>query len=902
MNEGSLGPALEHLETRALFSPTLLNLAAAPNPAIAGGVTVATLDASPAATLRAASFFRDVNGNGGWDVGIDQALGDSFTQVAPGRFQKVIQVGLNWPASTRIVANAVDTSGAWGTPRGVTLSVNNGPIVTGVSVNPNPTEPGGTALVTVEATFLRPLRAATYFRDVNRNMIWDPGIDQTLGDSFVPTSPGHFQKTVQIGANWNPTEQIVVNVLDVDGVWGAPKARIITVGSPPEVASVTVTPGFANVGTPVVVAVMANSSRQLRAATFFRDVNGNGKWDADTDRTLGDSFSQVAPGRFQRTVIVGNDWDANTTIVANVVDSVGQWGVAQSQSLTVNHAPEVTNALLSTLHPEVGDIMRAYAAGWDDNGVHAMTAFIDVDRNSRWTPGVDRWLADDFTPDSRTGVFEFSFMVKANWPSFSDVRIEAVDAHGFYSGDPYLAGTVRVNASPLVESIRYAVGDASPAEPTNPLILTATATDDTLVAAVRFWIDLDGDGAWSPQLDQMLGESRTKTPGTSDFTLRTYTELAGLDTAVIGADAMDLDGRWSSIPRTVQATLPRLPHVMQFFVDTSDAGYALTADAWFPPSGQQAAARVARIQFVADANFNGVRDASDVLVAVVASGQAQASGWRHFYRLTSNDIARLPASYQWLAIPVFTGPNSADVLGAGRTGLARAITGGEPVVTSLTVSVGVDFFGNQASPTPGNYFRAEADAEASSGVQGITFYWDRNLNGRWEGGVDMDLGYIALGGGASEHAVLSGLITEAMAGKGAIVAAARTSTGSGLVWSASRSEKIDRVLSGPRLEVVDASVTAGQFIVELDARDDFGTSGITGWLDADHDGLDADDVSFSFVRYSGSGRAGGWRLVINAAGLDPGTRLYIQAADFYRGDNSTGMLSRLISVEIPNPW
>jgi hypothetical protein len=870
----------------------------APSPVNPGTSVVITVDATSNVPLRAASFFRDVNANGGWDAGIDQALGDSFTQVSAGRFQKSVVAASGWAASTRIVANVVDTAGAWGTPRGATLTIVQTPVVTGVSVSPNPSYAGATAVITVDATWVQSLRAASFFRDVNGNGGWDVGVDQALGDSFTQVSPGRFQKSITVGSNWGASARIVANVVDVSGAWGGARATTLSINLGAVVTGFGVTPGLVNAGGSVVATIDATSTLGLRAASFFRDVNGNGAWDAGVDQALGDSFTQVSPGRFQRTIVTSPNWDRTTRIVANVVDTAGVWSIARTVSITVNHAPVVSTAYLSASSAIAGQTIRAFATGSDDAGIQLMTAYIDVDGNGSWTGGEDVWLADDTTANG-SGVYEFVLVVGDDWPASSPIRIDALDSNGLGSGAPRLAGTLHVNVAPVVQTPTYGLGDATPAQPVNPYVFTATATDNISVAAVTFWLDLDNNGVWTPNVDQSLGESRTKLNGTNDFRITVYSDLAGLETATVLADAMDSDGAWTGAPRAVTVTAPRLPHVIQFLIDTSNNRYTLGAEGSFPAVGEDAEAPIPEIEYVADVNFNGVRDDSDVLIAVVSATTDLAEGWRHYYRLDSGDIGDLPASYQWLAIPVFTGPDGESVHGAARVGIAKAFTIEEPLAMRVTAVVGLDQNSNAAPAIPGNRFHATADGFAPTGVQAVKFFWDRNVNGILDAGTDIDLGTVTVNGGMSAQAVLDGTITEPMIGPGAIGAIVRTVTMSGERWSPPRSQKIDRIISAPIITLAGSSRSGNQLTIDIDAWDDFGVKGLSGYLDTDGNGIDDGDPIYTLTRISGGPRSGRWRVTINVSAVAAGSVINLRGMDFYRGAGGTGMNGNVLQVVVP---
>lgn len=657
----------------------------------------------------------------------------------------------------------------------------------------------------------------------------------------------------------------------------------------PVVASVQFSQNPATAGAALVINVEASSAAGLRAVSIFRDVNTNGVWDRNIDEPLGDIFQQASPGRFQRTITPGESWARNSRIVAAAVDVNGAWGSPFGVSLTVNQRPSATGAVLSASQARLGQPVTLTASASDDTGVRAMTAFIDVDLNSRWTPGVDRWLADDFSADPLTGNFEFTLMPASNWPAQASIRVDAVDVNGAWAAASRSAGTIRITAPPSVQNLTVVAANAT-GQGANPMRFSVAASDETGIAAVTFYLDLDNNGRWSPNVDQSLGESRVPQTGTNVYSIIVATDLAGLASARVLADAVDTDGNWTGAPTGTNASLPRVPTVNQFLADTARGQISLGADAWFAAEGSAAAAPVSFVRFVADANFNGVEDSGDVVIADIAAGAAQQQGWRHYYRLTSGDVASLPGSYQWIAIPRFS-DNGDMVSGPARVGVARAFTPAEPIVLRVDARVGVDAgTGSAVTPLAGTQFRVSADVFSASAVHGVTFFWDRNLNGRWDAGNDIDLGYsLATMNGMSGRAELVGTIRADMAGPGAIVAAARVfDANSASVWSVARSQKIDRVFAGPRLTLASSSVTGSILTIDVDARDDFGVNRIFGYLDLNGNGIDSQDTQVAASLVSGDRRNGRWRITIDLSSVPSNlSTVRIQGVDFYRGTGTT---------------
>jgi hypothetical protein len=466
-----------------------------------------------------------------------------------------------------------------------------------------------------------------------------------------------------------------------------------------------------------------------------------------------------------------------------------------------------------------------------------------------------------------------------------------VDVDGAWTGSPRNAGAFTINTAPTLGAVSASWGNATLNTPRHALTLSVNANDDTGVRAVTFFLDLDNNGAWTPGVDQSLADVFTPSSG-STYRATISTDLAGLSSATIVADAVDIQGLWTGSRPSINVTPLRSAQVVSFFVDTT-SGVSLAAEAWVPPSGSASAAQVSAVDYYADTNLNGMIDSSDQLVATGTTATLQSTGaWRHLVRLNSTQIASLPSGpYGWLAAARVSTGDGGYVLSPARSAVARSWSVGSPTVTRVIVNTNL-------SATLGDSWSVSATAFAGNSLTGITLFFDTNFNGQWDAGTDIDLGFMAPESNPGT-VTFTGTYTSAMRRGGVFTAAALVRSGSNDTWSATRSARPQMVISGPTTTMVSGPTASGNSIIfEVDATDDFAVRTINAWIDIDQDGVrDEGEVAATATLISGTRGNGRWRLTINLGVAPSGSyTLAWSGVDYSRGLGGSGINESVQSV------
>lgn len=658
------------------------------------------------------------------------------------------------------------------------------------------------------------------------------------------------------------------------------------------VSLLSVTPDPATTGVAASVVVEASASSGVRAVSIFRDVDGNGRWTAGVDQSLGDIFTASSDGRFRRNIVPQAGWGRTVRIVADAVDNLGQWsGAPRVSTFTNNARPTATLATLSSSTVARGGSITVNIDASDDTGVRAVTAFLDVDTNGVWTPGVDRALGNDYTRDSVTGRFSISFATTSEMGSGGSIRVDAVDVDGAWTNAPRNAGTFTINAPPVLGTLSARWENATPTTPRHALTLSVNATDDGAVRAVTFFLDLDSNGVWTAGVDQSLADVFAPSSG-STYAVTVYTDLAGLNSATIVADAVDTQGLWTGSRPSATVTPLRSAQVVSFFVDTT-SGYSLAAEAWVPPTDTSSAVQVIGVDYYADTNLNGFIDAGDQLVATGTTATLQSTGaWRYLVRLNSTQIANLPTTrYGWIAAARVSTGDGSFVLSPGRMAVSKSWPIGTPTVTRVVVN-------SAAHAVTGDEWSVSVTGFAGSSLTGITLFFDTNFNGQWDSGTDVDLGFLAPESNPGT-VTFTGIYNSAMRRGGAFTASALVRSGSTDTWSTTRSARPQMIVSGPSTTLVGSPAVSGNSIIfEIDAIDDFSVRTINAWIDLNNNGIRDEGESAAVASLISGSRANGrWRLTINLGVAPSGSyTLAWSGIDYSRALGGSGISSSVQSV------
>lgn len=642
----------------------------------------------------------------------------------------------------------------------------------------------------------------------------------------------------------------------------------------------------------------------VTAATFFRDVNNNGAWDAGTDVDLGASFSPATGSTYRRTITVPGTWTGTVNIVADALGSSGNWsGNRQSTSVTVNIRPTTgTFTAPGTGANGVGFNVSTIATDTDGT-VRAVTWFLDRNSNGVWDgSSVDTSLATSFTPSSGN-TYSATLTPDPSWPINANIVTDVQDNNLDWASTQQSSTVVitGVSSRPTVSGLTITQDRTFDGK---RMTATVTASDNSAVLAATFFIDNDGNGAWTPNVDQSLGTTFT-TSGPNQYSVTFTHDFNGAQTISIVGDAVDHDGLWSNARVSATATndgawvryLEVAPASSGGGNTTFNLYSEITAPNYF---GRTSALSGTGVLFL-DVNANGrFDDGTDTIVqtaslsatrsvgvavnqsGVVVADSVRAAGARFYTFVTAGSTSSTYAS---------------DRISPYRSETLLQDTSNEPRITSMSVTVG----SSTVLAIPGSSFSVTGNWDAGAGGSAVTLFWDANLNGRWDTGTDIDLGFTSITGTSGTYTI-NGTVRTAMGGTtGAFTVAVKDIGGE---WGRTYSDRSTQIFKAPVISNgSSAGGSAGSTIqVEFDIADDIHIRASSGFIDVNGNGLfDGSDSTYSATTYSlisGSRTSGRMRLSINTTGLSAGTyTFYVAGTDYYTGDtNAPGGVQGLWSA------
>lgn len=662
----------------------------------------------------------------------------------------------------------------------------------------------------------------------------------------------------------------------------------------PTLSNFAATPSLVLAGNSITLATDAFSVDGVRAVTFFRDADLNGRWTPGFDEAIGDVFVRDSNTlKYQKTLAAPAAWGRNARILADVVDNNGVWstGPLPSVVVTVNRAPQILTFDATPMTLNTGQSVTFNATASDDAAVRAVTFFIDRDNSGRFTPGLDSPLGTDFTSDA-FGRYSLTTSTDSTWPLNARILCDAQDFDGQWAIT--LGGlTLRVGVPtpPTINVFTATTGRGT----TSPTVrLQANVSDNLGVRAVTFFQDMDSNGIWSQGVDLSLGTLFAHDVGSpGQYTLTVPTDFAGQESGRFVVDVSDVDGTWCTTPGVAIAAREQYRFIQTFTAEMLGAALArVSATAWIPPFFGTPFADVEHVMFAQDINGNDRYDAGVDIDLGVETTRTQAGNAYFFEKFAAVDGTQ-PLPLRFIAAV----PLTANLLWSDPTGPVRLAQGrGQsniPTIDSIAVSAGLNPTTNaQTFVNPGTKYSFTVDATANAGIDAVSFFFDRNMNGRWDPALDIDLGFLrAPAGTFTATFVKSGIIPAGATGFGAFTAVVKDLSGRpGDEWGPTRALTVSPVFAVPQITAPTApSVARGNpLIVNFTAGDDFGVRAVSAFLDVNNNGLDASDkTATTYTRISGTPVSGQWRLSIDTTGLAAGNyTVYISGLDFYRGSAS----------------
>ena len=765
---GEIPPVLSSLQ---VGSPVALSVIT-PGDVVTLSVHV-TDDVSPEFVL----FWIDKDGNGVPNPETDSIgaggsfLGTLFSgTMQNGTWTTSVTVDSSWGSGTiHVGAIAADVDGDYSTTLIASVRMNVVPAIATVTPSAALVTFGSTVTITANASDTDgSVNLVTFYVDVDQSGGWTGGTDIDLGvDS---SSSGGWTRTVTVLTAWGTgTRRILAAARDNDGAWSAPQGTTVRFNAAPQVTSLVMTVGGNNASVMthgdavLLTAVASDSGGSVARVSFFLDYDADGEWSEGTDIAVG--LDVDGSNGWTASFVPQSDWipSATSRIVANAIDNDDVWSSVHGNiAARVNDRPVVTGLTVPTL-AAAGQTLRLTAAATDSN-IRAVSFFLDVGLDGRFTPGVDTDLGADFV--SGDG-WTKDVTVLSAWAGTVQFGANAVDIENVWGNVPRGSGNVTISAGPLVATLsNSASGTIGAGE---SFTLTGSVSAGVSARAMTFFVDVDGNSAWTPGVDIDLGADNDGSNGWSR-TATVQSSWGDLTNVRFVANAVNLANQWGSRPTASASIIVWAgPRVTSVTVTGNPVDGVVTHDRTFTLTAiLPASSGVQAVTFYYDANNNQRWDSGvDTDLGADFNG---TNGWSITPRALS--AWGTPAAARFAATAVST----TGAWGRSGTSSAPIRVNDRAVLSGFVPSSGT--VAQNASVT------LTLNAADAWGVSAVTMFADVDGNGFWSQGVDIDLGTALRTGGTAIDGVWALTVTANWAlGTMRIVADARDSDGA---WSGRR--------------------------------------------------------------------------------------------------------------------
>ncbi len=535
--------------------PSVTNVTSSAASPVVGTSVTFTATATDDVGVSAVTFFVDKNNNGAFNSGTDIDLGADFSSA--GGWTRTVTVASNWGTGTvRIRATARDTDNIWGSVGGpATITPVAIPIVNSVTASPlNVVNWGQTLTLTATVTAgSSAVSAVTFFFDLDSSGSFSAG-DVDLGADFDGTNGWSVSKVIP---SWygSGNAKFVAAARDADNRWSVTNASTtVRLNAPPVVNSITANPAsVVSWGQALTLtATVSDDANQVRAVTFFFDLDSNGRFSAgdvdmgaDFDGTNGWSITKVIPSWYG---------SGNAKFVASAVDQNDAWAtVTKTAGVRLNAPPTVATLTSTITNINWGDTFTLTATVTDDSTVtRAVTFFFDLDSNGRFSAG-DVDMGADFDGSNGWSITRVLPQWYGNGPA--KFVASAVDTDNAWSTTTRTINVTLI-ARPLIQG--PPTFDTNPVARNSTTTLSVTSPNPTFVGAVTAFIDVNNDGVWSPGTDRDLGVF-TRQGSSSTWSLlinvNSGNGFANAGTYTIRIDSRDIFGNWVYAKLTATLTV-----------------------------------------------------------------------------------------------------------------------------------------------------------------------------------------------------------------------------------------------------------------------------------------------------------------------------------------------------------
>jgi hypothetical protein len=660
----------------------------------------------------------------------------------------------------------------------------------------------------------------------------------------------------------------------------------------PTIPTFGVSPSVVTPGNTITLTAVPASDVPIRAVTFFRDIDGNGRWTPGVDVDLGAVFVAGGGGAYTKSVSTDLSWPRNTRIAADVVDTNGTWSSAPVvRNATINRRPTISvlNVSPAANIPRGSNITVTVTAN-DDSVVRAASLFLDINDDGFWTAGVDVALGDIFNgvPSGNSTVFTKTITTSTTWPASVSLCADVVDDNNTWSQIPVSQPITTRAINPLTARVTsLSSTNAAARGGERDRELTVTVTGDTAIGAATAFLDFNNDGRWTPNVDISLGTLfGNPNGGQYTFAIPATQDLRGADSIPVVADAMNVLGVWTT--NTVQYTLLDAGQVQitsfeVYQVAPSTYRFVVQTDA---PAGYSA---VSAVRVFVDNNGNNLADMSD---SFVASNDTPTSGSnnRRRFDFTAMFVGSAPARFAVNAAFVLSSSMADNVANSRiRSSPVYGVQSQRPSVDQVEI----DFLNQISPPVEGPVRRGvnagiTVDFTSPLGADVISFFVDRNQDGLWTPGTDIDLGFRTMAGELSGVVTTYLTIPEINAPFIAIAATLRDRSGRGNdAWSAPFSPNVSRFYKAPVISgVSNLNIAQGTNLTfTMDIADSDGVRAASAFIDIGNNGGPdmSDRIGYPGL-YQRNIYDGRWIVTITTQDLAPGIYTVVLAAvDRYTG-------------------
>jgi hypothetical protein len=595
--------------------------------------------------------------------------------------------------------------------------------------------------------------------------------------------------------------------------------------------------------------------------------------------------------------------------MADAVTTAGAWsGSPASVQLRGNARPTFSD--FGVVEGSGSVRGSAYARVSDDSGsARAVTFFLDRNENGRWDSGIDTSLGTVFAAGG-DGYHRLELQPDDSWPNHPRIVSDVVDDDGDWSEDRRGRFTSHYGtwtpAAPTLSN--YRVDQDWAGSDGKRLTLSVDAVDNSAVRAVTFFYDYDDNGAWTPGVDDSIG-TVPRSGSSNHYVLSAVTDFGGREHVRILADASDYDDSWA--PTRGSAIAQNGNGFVSEFEAHPKSGTDVEFEMKyvFPRYFNRLPPSSASYFLFKDVNKNGqFESATDVVITsgtTAVDGQGKA---RLRPRLTLGSDFSTTNWYGTALVSTTSGDLASNIISPVRIAVSRSENANLPQITAMDSQVGSSGeFG-----AVGATYTLTGTWSAASGGRVLSFFFDRNLNGMWDAGTDVDLGGQAISG-ASGSFVKTGTVAAGMVGYGAFAAVVADVTTGSESWSQPVSDDVTQIFAAPTVQaatIASTTVAVGSTLnFDVSFGDDSGVRAGTGFIDVNGDGLfngtDSQYASSTLSLISGTRTSGVMRISLATAGLGAGTyTVYLAVADFHHGESSSsggvtnGLWSHRYAVQV----